>query len=508
LASFTNVEGGAERASRALTKALLGERESVKELGIAILEEDVKAKIKSMEATGELTNESTRQKKAMATLAIAMEQSKNAIGDFARTQDQTANQMKVMGGRIKDIKVALGQSLLPPVTAVIKKFNELTRSTGEWMRFIKQAPIAFERLGLRAKLFADNMMVNFRAIEQAVKGNLIGGLKTARTEYADLQNKFALEDEKLKKKQIQLVTDLANADKKGNTEITQVKVEEGQKQKDISKDVAEAEKNDSEDTKKKRIDDLKEYVSQSQSIMSAFTDLLLQDEQNKLDLIKEQENEHRTALALMDEEDKKRKLADLQAEVFAARAAGDMELADEKQREIQRMKLEKQAQERDKQIKIEAAKQERKITQMKKTSALIKIAIETARAIAEAIPNPITMSLAAVLGAVQAATVKAQPLPEIPAFAMGGTLGGLAGRDRNMFAGSRGETILNTSQGQNLFNSLESAGLLSGGNTVNNMTNNNQNMSRNYSIGTVVNQGGNEFDDQVNQRLSQGGDFI
>ena len=45
LASFTNFSGGAEGASAALTKALLGERESVKALGISILETDVQAKV-------------------------------------------------------------------------------------------------------------------------------------------------------------------------------------------------------------------------------------------------------------------------------------------------------------------------------------------------------------------------------------------------------------------------------------------------------------------------------
>jgi hypothetical protein len=42
LASFTNFSGGAEGASLALTKALLGERESIKQLGIAITEADLK----------------------------------------------------------------------------------------------------------------------------------------------------------------------------------------------------------------------------------------------------------------------------------------------------------------------------------------------------------------------------------------------------------------------------------------------------------------------------------
>ena len=90
LASFTNFSGGAKGASDALTKALLGERESLKSLGIAILEKDVKTKVSQMVAEGHRF-ESLRQAKAVATLALATEQSKNAIGDFARTSGDLAN---------------------------------------------------------------------------------------------------------------------------------------------------------------------------------------------------------------------------------------------------------------------------------------------------------------------------------------------------------------------------------------------------------------------------------
>jgi hypothetical protein len=127
LASFTNIEGGAERASNALTKALLGERESVKLLGISILEEDVKAKIKSLEATGELTNETLRQKKAVATLRLAQEQSKNAIGDFARTSESFANQQRILRGRLEDLSVTLGNKLLPAATSIVSTISDLIK---------------------------------------------------------------------------------------------------------------------------------------------------------------------------------------------------------------------------------------------------------------------------------------------------------------------------------------------------------------------------------------------
>ena len=85
LASFTNYSGGAAGASAALTKALLGERESIKSLGIAITEADLKSYI---EDQGKSYETATRQEKAQATLALAIRQSGNAIGDFARRSEE------------------------------------------------------------------------------------------------------------------------------------------------------------------------------------------------------------------------------------------------------------------------------------------------------------------------------------------------------------------------------------------------------------------------------------
>lgn len=128
LASFTNYSGGAEGASAALTKALLGERESVKSLGIAILEKDVKQEVSKMLAEG-MTFETLRQAKAQATLRIALRQSKNAIGDFARTQNELANQERITSARIQDMKESFGRLLLP----VALKVSLAMRSIAVWM---------------------------------------------------------------------------------------------------------------------------------------------------------------------------------------------------------------------------------------------------------------------------------------------------------------------------------------------------------------------------------------
>lgn len=127
LASFTNFSGGAVGASKALTKALLGERESVKSLGISILEEDVKARVKQLVIVERMTFASKRQAKAFATLQLAQEQSKNAIGDFARTQDGFANKTRIMSAAIKDLKERLGEQLLPMASKLVSKITKLVR---------------------------------------------------------------------------------------------------------------------------------------------------------------------------------------------------------------------------------------------------------------------------------------------------------------------------------------------------------------------------------------------
>jgi len=127
LASFTNFSGGAEGASKAITSALLGEREALKSLGVAISEKQVKAKIALMAANGQKFA-SLQQAKAHATLALAVEQSKNAIGDYKRTSQELANQQRLTSSRITDLKESFGKILLPAALQLTKAIRFLV----EW----------------------------------------------------------------------------------------------------------------------------------------------------------------------------------------------------------------------------------------------------------------------------------------------------------------------------------------------------------------------------------------
>lgn len=114
-ASFSNIEGGAKRASEALTKALLGETESAKALGIVIRENDVVARLAEKGLKG-LTGQSLLQAKAAIRLSIAEEQSKNALGDVINTFNSAANVGRRVESRFNDIAASLGKDLLPALS--------------------------------------------------------------------------------------------------------------------------------------------------------------------------------------------------------------------------------------------------------------------------------------------------------------------------------------------------------------------------------------------------------
>lgn len=135
LASFSNYAGGAKGASEALTKALLGETEQAKMLGIVIRQdsEEYKSLIEQAQTTGvtidslgktfKVSNE--QQAKAVAALALAYKQSPNAIGDFLRSQDSIANQTQILKNNLDELYSVVGRELSGSYAAALKGGNEL-----------------------------------------------------------------------------------------------------------------------------------------------------------------------------------------------------------------------------------------------------------------------------------------------------------------------------------------------------------------------------------------------
>lgn len=132
LASFTNAQGGAVAVSNALTKALLGERESLKTYGIAIQDADVKAELLA-QGMDKLTGEALRQAKAQVTLDLAFRQSKNAIGDYARSTGTLTQTQKELAKSLEDIQISLGTQLAPILNDILKSMLPVIEKTAEWI---------------------------------------------------------------------------------------------------------------------------------------------------------------------------------------------------------------------------------------------------------------------------------------------------------------------------------------------------------------------------------------
>ena len=128
LASFTNFSGGAHGASQALTKALLGENDAIKSLGIAITEADLK---RFAEEQGLVFKELDKVAKAQLTFELAVGQSQKAIGDFSRTQGGFANQLRILQGEFKDLAAEFGTMLLPVAQKLVDAFRKMFEFLGK-----------------------------------------------------------------------------------------------------------------------------------------------------------------------------------------------------------------------------------------------------------------------------------------------------------------------------------------------------------------------------------------
>jgi hypothetical protein len=122
LASFNNIPTA--ETARAIQSALTGERESLKRLGVVILETDVQ-KQALVETGKENAKQLTQEEKALATLTLITERSGVAMGDLVRTQDSAANRAKQLKARFEDLKQEFATSLMPALEELIGPLETL-----------------------------------------------------------------------------------------------------------------------------------------------------------------------------------------------------------------------------------------------------------------------------------------------------------------------------------------------------------------------------------------------
>ena len=124
LVSFKNI--GIDEVTTALNSVFTGETESFKRLGIVMTEANL-AQFALEQGTLKNIKSFTQAEKVQLRYAFVMAKSENAIGDFARTSDGAANQMRVFQESMKELGALFGEVILPLFTKVVTKLNSILK---------------------------------------------------------------------------------------------------------------------------------------------------------------------------------------------------------------------------------------------------------------------------------------------------------------------------------------------------------------------------------------------
>jgi hypothetical protein len=125
LSSFKNIP--VEQAMTALKGVFTGETESLKGLGVVMTQTNLDAFALS-QGIQENVSDMTESEKINLRYAFVMNASKNAQGDFARTSQGSANQMRIFKETLVELGTQFGTVLLPLFTEIINKVNQFVSS--------------------------------------------------------------------------------------------------------------------------------------------------------------------------------------------------------------------------------------------------------------------------------------------------------------------------------------------------------------------------------------------
>lgn len=125
LSEWTGGQKTAEEVTSTFIKALTGEREELKSLGIVISEEDVKRRLQ-LKGLEKVTGAAREQARAMATLELITEKSADAQANFAENSDSNARRLARLRARITEISERIANLLLPAFERLISVAESVT----------------------------------------------------------------------------------------------------------------------------------------------------------------------------------------------------------------------------------------------------------------------------------------------------------------------------------------------------------------------------------------------
>lgn len=137
LASFKNVN--IEVAKTALASVYTGETESLKKLGVVMTEANLQQFAYSQGIEKSIKN-MTQAEKVQLRYNYVMDVTSKAQGDFSRTSDEAANQVRIFTESIKELGERFGEEVIPMVMPIItwlndmiQKFSDLDQGTKKFI---------------------------------------------------------------------------------------------------------------------------------------------------------------------------------------------------------------------------------------------------------------------------------------------------------------------------------------------------------------------------------------
>lgn len=216
LSEWTGGQRSAAEVSEILGKAILGERESLKELGIGIKESDVQARLAQKGLSG-LTGQMLEQAKAAATLELITEKSTDAQAAFAENSDTLVRRQAELRAQFETIREQLATALVPVFTRLLEVAQPLvarfadfiTRMTSgskaseKYSKTLQVLGTAFANLGKFVRLILgsfqalgnfllDNFgpVIEFIVVQMARVGNVAANLYNGVAEFIGLDFQF------------------------------------------------------------------------------------------------------------------------------------------------------------------------------------------------------------------------------------------------------------------------------------------------------------------------------
>lgn len=120
VASFYNVSQ--DEAFTKLKSVFSGETETLKDLGI-VMTQTALDQYALANGFGKTTSAMTEQEKVALRYAFVQQQLQNATGDFSRTSDQWANQIRILSLQFDSLKASIGQGLINLFLPIVKVIN-------------------------------------------------------------------------------------------------------------------------------------------------------------------------------------------------------------------------------------------------------------------------------------------------------------------------------------------------------------------------------------------------